>query len=255
MSAEFGRSGGAVMNVTIKSGTNNFHGSVYEFLRNSKLDAKNYFDPPDNPIPPFKLNQFGSAIGGPIKVPDYDGKNRTFFFVDYQGTRIRTGQTFLATVAPPAWKNRRFQRLQYNLRSQHHDDRRRYCSTTGISRQQDPRPAASIRDIQINPVDAQAECSRLGFIRGCCSKLSEKPDGAEQHESGRCPHRPQDIGQRQIFARFSMSDQSLTPPSPIPPPLSGAAFSSGDWANRSYNGVFSETHIFSPRIVNEFRAG
>src|SRR5437899_5718750 len=62
-SAECGRAGGAVMNVTIKSGTNQFHGSVFEFLRNSKLDAKNFFDPP-GPIPEFRQNQFGGAAGG-----------------------------------------------------------------------------------------------------------------------------------------------------------------------------------------------
>src|SRR5712692_5129315 len=97
-SAEFGRSGGAVMNVTIKSGSNALHGSVFEFLRNSKLDAKNFFDPPDKPIPPYKQNQFGAAAGGPIV------KNRTFIFGDYQGTRIRQGQTFRATLAPLPWR-------------------------------------------------------------------------------------------------------------------------------------------------------
>src|SRR5579859_7757773 len=81
MSAEFGRSGGAVLNVTIKSGTNQLHGTVYEFLRNSALDAKNFFDDPTLPIPEFRLNQFGGSVGGPI------AKNRTFFFFDYQGTR------------------------------------------------------------------------------------------------------------------------------------------------------------------------
>ena len=100
MSAEFGRSGGAVMNVAIKSGTNGFHGSAFEFLRNSKLDAKNFFDSPAGPTPPFKQNQFGAAIGGPVTLPGYNGKNRTFFFTDYQGTRIRTAHTFLATLAP-----------------------------------------------------------------------------------------------------------------------------------------------------------
>src|ERR1051325_1646428 len=104
MSAEFGRSGGAVMNVTLKSGTNQFHGSVFEFLRNSKLDAKNFFDPATGPTPPFKQNQFGAAVGGPLDLPGYSGKNKTFFFVDYQGTRIRTAHTFLATVAPVPWK-------------------------------------------------------------------------------------------------------------------------------------------------------
>ena len=69
MSAEFGRSGGAVLNVTVKSGTNELHGTVYEFLRNSALDAKNFFDSPNNPIPPFKLNQFGFSTGAPIWIP------------------------------------------------------------------------------------------------------------------------------------------------------------------------------------------
>src|SRR5258707_10416763 len=102
MSAEFGRSGGAVLNVTIKSGTNGFHGSAFEFLRNSKLDAKNFFDPPTGPTPPFKQNQFGASTGGPVR------KDRTFFFADYQGTRIRTSQTFVATVAPIAWRTGNF---------------------------------------------------------------------------------------------------------------------------------------------------
>src|SRR5712692_6606152 len=98
MSAEFGRSGGAVLNVTVKSGTNQLHGTAYEFLRNSALDAKNFFDSPTNPIPEFRLNQFGGSVGGPI------AKNRTFFFFDYQGTRQRTGHTFLVTIPPPAWR-------------------------------------------------------------------------------------------------------------------------------------------------------
>src|SRR6266436_4960188 len=109
MSAEFGRSGGAVLNVTIKSGTNELHGTAYEFLRNSSLDAKNFFDSPTNPIPPFKQNQFGFSIGAPVWIPKvFNGKNRTFFFFDYQGTRIRTGQTFLATVPPDSWRTGNF---------------------------------------------------------------------------------------------------------------------------------------------------
>src|SRR5439155_1018198 len=113
MSAEFGRSGGAVLNVTIKSGTNQLHGTAYEFLRNSALDAKNFFDSPTDPIPPFKLNQFGFSTGGPVYIPRvYDGKNRTFFFFDYQGTRQRTGHTFFATLPPPAWRNGDFSGFQ-----------------------------------------------------------------------------------------------------------------------------------------------
>ena len=78
-SAEFGRGNGAIINATIKSGTNQFHGSVYEFLRNEKFDGKNFFDDPATPIAPYKQNQFGFTFGGPI------ARNRTFFFVDYEG--------------------------------------------------------------------------------------------------------------------------------------------------------------------------
>jgi len=90
-SADIGR-GGAVVNVVLKSGTNQFHGGLFEFLRNSAFDAKNYFDSANQPIAPFKQNQFGGTFGGPII------KDKTFFFVDYQGTRIRQAQTFISIV-------------------------------------------------------------------------------------------------------------------------------------------------------------
>ena len=95
-SAEFGRGNGAIINATIKSGTNQFHGSAYEFLRNEKLDAKNFFDDPNSPIAPYKQNQFGFTLGGPIV------RNRTFFFADYEGLRIRQAQTLTSFVPTAA---------------------------------------------------------------------------------------------------------------------------------------------------------
>lgn len=89
-STEYGRTSGGVVNAVTRSGTNLFHGSGYEFLRNSALDARNYFDP--TTIPPFKRNQFGGALGGPII------KDKTFFFADYEGLRQSLGVTNLATV-------------------------------------------------------------------------------------------------------------------------------------------------------------
>ncbi len=91
-SAEYGKTSGGVVNAITRSGTNQIHGSVYEFLRNSRLDAKNYFDDHTQPIPPFKRNQFGGAVGGPIF------KNRTFFFADYEGIRQSKGITTVTTV-------------------------------------------------------------------------------------------------------------------------------------------------------------
>ena len=79
--AEYGRSAGAVVNVVTKSGTNQMHGSVFEFFRNNALDARNYFDNTSLPQNPFHNNQFGGSLGGPII------KDKTFFFIDYEGLR------------------------------------------------------------------------------------------------------------------------------------------------------------------------
>jgi hypothetical protein len=98
-SAEFGRAMGSVVNVTTKSGTNELHGTAFHFLRNEKLDAKNFFDPPDQPRPPFKRNQFGFSIGGPAFIPKFfDGRNKVFWFGNYEGTRVRESNTANNTI-------------------------------------------------------------------------------------------------------------------------------------------------------------
>jgi outer membrane receptor protein involved in Fe transport len=92
-SAEYGKTSGGVVNAISRSGTNQFHGSVYEFLRNSALDASNFFDNANGvPKPPFRLNQFGVAAGGPIR------KDHTFIFGDYEGVRQSEGTTVTASV-------------------------------------------------------------------------------------------------------------------------------------------------------------
>ena len=89
-SAELGGTSGGVINMVTKSGTNTIHGSAYEFLRNDKLDARNFFDGRQKPA--FKRNQFGFSLGGPIK------QDNTFFFGNYEGLRQRQGNTLVSTV-------------------------------------------------------------------------------------------------------------------------------------------------------------
>jgi hypothetical protein len=91
-SAEFGRSAGGVINAVTRAGANSYHGSLFEFHRNSAFDAKNFFDPGDQPIPAFKRNQFGCAFGGPIR------RDKTFFFGTYEGLIERLGVTGVAAV-------------------------------------------------------------------------------------------------------------------------------------------------------------
>ncbi len=91
-SAEFGRAAGGVVHAVTRSGENQFHGSAFEFLRNSRLDAKNFFDPLGDPVPPFKRNQFGAALGGPIR------RNQTFFFATFESLVERLSITGVTAV-------------------------------------------------------------------------------------------------------------------------------------------------------------
>jgi hypothetical protein len=86
-SSEQGVTSGAQVNIASRSGTNRFSGTAYEFLRNSALDARNFFDDPHQPIPPFRQNQFGASLGGPLR------RDRTFFFSNYEGFRVRQSVT------------------------------------------------------------------------------------------------------------------------------------------------------------------
>lgn len=105
-SAEYGRSGGAQINVVTKSGTNEFHGTAFEFIRNRHLDAKNFFDQPYctasspagtcGPIPRLDRNQYGGTFGGPIR------RDKTFFFGSYEGLTLRESETRIATVPTAA---------------------------------------------------------------------------------------------------------------------------------------------------------
>ena len=95
-SAEYGQTQGGVINLITKSGTNVFHGSLFEYFRNEKLDARNFFNPPPNYKPAYRLNQFGGTLGGAIV------HNKLFFFADYEGVRQRNGNILIAVVPTAA---------------------------------------------------------------------------------------------------------------------------------------------------------
>src|SRR5581483_5320837 len=99
-SAEFGRSAGANVNIAIKSGTRNLHGSAYEYFRNDKLDANDFFNNRQGTGKlPFRQNQYGFSLGGPVVVPKvYNGREKTFWFFDWEGFRQRQGLTQITTT-------------------------------------------------------------------------------------------------------------------------------------------------------------
>ena len=101
--AEYGHNISQI-NVTTKSGTNQIHGSAFEFLRNATSTPRTFSTTASKPIPPFKRNQFGGTMGGPVVIPQLvNGKNKLFFFVDYEGLRERKALTQPATVPSAAW--------------------------------------------------------------------------------------------------------------------------------------------------------
>jgi hypothetical protein len=112
--AEYGRTGGGIINIASKGGVNQIHGSLYEFLRNSDMDANNFFSNRAGIArPTFQRNQFGGSVGGPVSIPRvYDGHNRTFFFFDTETTYARVPDVFTTTVPLDAWKQGDFSALK-----------------------------------------------------------------------------------------------------------------------------------------------
>lgn len=100
--AEFGRGGGGTVNLTFKSGGHDFHGGLFQFVRNAAFDARNFFDAAADRKPPFQLNQFGGVLGGRLNPRSKEPKS--FFFVDYQGGRIRQAQSYVSSVPIAAFR-------------------------------------------------------------------------------------------------------------------------------------------------------
>ena len=277
-SAEFGRGNGAIVNAVIKSGTNQLHGSAWEFLRNDKLDGRNYFDPV-GPVPPYKQNQFGATFGGPVVIPHlYDGRGRTFFFVDYEGFRVRQAQTQTAFVPPTAWRTGDFSSLID------------YTSVTGTDCNGAPTYAGEIFDAKLagvncgvpfqydgtgkplNIIPATPVVPGGGSLDPLALRLAALYPTAGTTDSGgnnfvSNPVRKEtrnnfDVRVDQKFSdadntffRFSFENQPSSIPGTFGGLADGGGFFSGqeDFSYRSF--ATSWTHIFTPTLVNEFRLG
>lgn len=117
LGAEYGGFAGGVVNMSTKSGTNELHGDIYEYLRNKVLNSNNFFNNEHGiPTGAFTQNQFGATLGGPVVIPKlYNGKNKTFFFMNYEGFRLRQGLPALLSVPTQAMRNGDFSGLGVNI--------------------------------------------------------------------------------------------------------------------------------------------
>src|SRR5262249_40925895 len=114
LAAEYGRTGGGVINVSTRSGTNGLHFTLFEFFRNNHLEANTWSNRRNgSPLPPLQRNEVGGTVGGPVVIPGvYNGRNKTFFFFSEQSIRARSGTSSFATVPIDAWRSGDFSDLR-----------------------------------------------------------------------------------------------------------------------------------------------
>jgi hypothetical protein len=280
-SAEFGRGNGAIMDAVVKSGTNQIHGDLWEFLRNEKVDAINYFDTSQQP---YKRNQFGFTLGGPIV------KNKMFIFGDYEGLRVSQGLPQVSTVPTAAEVGGNFSASLPTLLNS--------TTATGfLDCNGNPTYPGEIFDSRLaqnnytNPSNPNGYCGLPigGYLPGTVMPANQfngtngtiDPLGGEL--AGLFPA-PNDLalgpnaflsdpkgtetenkfdvrydytigGKDNFFARFSYGNDSTFLPSPFNNVLDGGSFQDGYSQNVAEGLAASEVHSFGNNLINELRFG
>jgi hypothetical protein len=288
-SAQYGRSGAAVLNATIKSGTNDLHGTIWEFLRNDKLDAADYFAHTiSNGVLTTtkgeqRQNQFGGSAGGPIH------RNKIFFFADYEGLRRIQGEAFTATVPTLAERNSGFTNFQDQVSLQSGTKTDALGRTIPVGAIMDPATTRAVTGGSVRDPFGLSSCSNPMVITlATCPQLNMIPSGRLDPNaiklldvypvpnnsglSNNFTNSPRLLDNRnafdarvdyemsakdQMFFRYSYGNE----PEFFPSAYSGtptANLADGGNFNQTalaQQAAFAETHIFSPNLVNVARVG
>jgi outer membrane receptor protein involved in Fe transport len=219
-SAEYGFTSGGVINAVTRSGTNQIHGSAYEFLRNSALDAANFFDNSTNGVKaPFRRNQFGGSLGGPI------WKDKTFIFGDYEGVRQSLSKPAIAFTPSPDARN-------------------------GIMRNPDGTTTTVVVDPKIAkllPLWPLPNAGLIGPLNNTGNYVfTSQAITPENYYTVRGDHKISD--KDSLFAIYVYDHSTLTRPDTLNQILN-------QWASTRTAAGLEETHVFSPALVNSFRLG
>ena len=231
--ASFGRNPGAQVNVILNSGSNDFHGSAFEFHRNAALDARNFFAPASEPKPKYIRNQFGGSLGGPIN------RNRTFFFADYEGTRSREGITRITNVPTALERAGNFSQSVFGVPTN---------PFTGM-----PFDNGIIPDFFISPIGrAIAALYPLPNRNVPFQNFVSSPIQRDDNDGfdARVDHKLND--RADLVFRYSFGDRDLFEP------FTGPSFALvpgfGDTVKRrSQNAMAALTFMITPNLVNESR--
>jgi hypothetical protein len=245
-SAEFGRGAGAIVNIAIKAGTNNYHGTAYEFVRNDLFDARNYFTYLPNRKDPLRRNQFGATLGGPVKLPKavfgplgYDGADRSFFFTSYEALRERRGVTRGFIVPTAAQRAGDFAGLPTvydpaNLDAQ--GNRRAFTNNRIPDNRLSP---IAKKILELYPLPNTFNDPARNYVR----QFSRPTDSNQIHARGDHALTAQD----QLMARYSWTESELGNPS--------INFLGDTQATRTKGVTAAWTRLLSSTTINEFRFG
>lgn len=248
--AEFGRFNGGVVNVATRSGSNAFHGSLFEFFRNESLNARNYFASTSARKPEYRRNLFGATLGGPIL------HDRLFFFTDYQGVKQLIGVTRISTIPTLAERQGIF---------------------TGVSKIYDPSSTTVVggkyvrqefpNDVINTPLDPAAKALLARFptptnLTAAANNYTRTANDAD-HQNQFDIRIDGALGTKdRAFGRYSYYNEVEQPVTPLPDGsglISGSVLGTGGVPGLSnvlgQQAVFNETHTFSPSLLNDFRLG
>jgi hypothetical protein len=234
--AEYGHSTGGVVLLTTRSGTNQYHGSVFEYLRNNALDARNFFA---GSTPPLRLNQFGGALGGPIR------KDKTHFFASWEGTKQTSSDTVISTVPTLPQRSGDFSALS----SQIYDP----FTTVGTAKQ--PFAGNRIPLSRIDPVSTAANAfwplpNRSGGANGANNFIGTNSQSLQRNiVVGKLDHSFSDIDR--ISARYYINDATTAASGSYRMPVSDPLATNTDVRIQSV--LLTHTLTFSPTLLNNFQ--
>jgi hypothetical protein len=246
-SAEYGHSAGAVVNATIRSGTNRFHGSVFEFFRNDIMDARNFYLLPTQATPELRRNQYGGTVGGPIR------KDKTFFFTSWQGTRQNSGaSTIVESLAPAAYRTGDFSSIKTAI-----NDPAATVSNGSGGFIKSPFPGNIIPGNRISqPSSLLMRDVPLPQTTALANNYVASPINISNRDQWDTRGDHNFSNNDRLFVRYSYYILHAISPGPLPAPIVGSTnFQQSNNDQTGHQGVIGETHLFGQNVVNEFRTG
>ncbi len=288
-SAEYGRSGGAIVNAVTKSGQNTFFGDIWEFNRNSFFDANDFFlKRAGQPRPPYSRNQFGFSLGGPVNIPHlYHGTNRTFFFVDYSSLRSVQGEAYTSSVPTATEQSSGFTNFTDLLTYQTGTQTDILGRVTKIGQVFDPATTRYLSKGFVDPLTGltattggyvrepfagnMIPANRISSVSKGLLALFPLPNANSGNIVNNYVSAPllqsdfntfdsrvdENISPRdQLFARGSYGFLPRVIPNPCPTLANcGTSASVGTESDVVFGAAIGETHTFSPWVLNELRLG